>query len=232
VARRSPLSRLWSSEHGLTAMLVFLCLAIFVGAPLLATEKIGAFVFDLLFSLLVVSGVVTVARRPLLIAIVSAIALATMVLRWSSYGSPSSTTRVWAVGLSILLLSVLAWLVLVQVFREGPITSQRIQGAIVVYLLIGLAFAQGYEVVYYLVPNAFQMAQPAAAVSRQPYSLLYYSFVTMTTIGYGDILPLHPAARSLAVAEGLAGPLYLAILIARLVSMRMTTRGRDGPAKD
>ena len=60
----------------------------------------------------------------------------------------------------------------------------------------------------------------------------WLNFVTMTTIGYGDISPLHPAARSLAVAEGLAGQLYLAILIARLVSMRMTTRGRSGPAGD
>ena len=117
-----------------------------------------------------------------------------------------------------------AALVLVQVFREGPITIYRIQGAIVVYLLAGFAWAAAYEVVYRALPGAFQFAQHVVNEGRISHGLLYFSFVTLTTLGYGDITPVHPAARSLAIGEALVGQLYPAILIARLVSMRIASR--------
>jgi len=208
-------------------MLGLLCLAIFVGAPLLAAGKISRFLFDIVFSLLVISGVVSIARKPALTAAVSIVAVATIVLRWASYQSPESSAPLWAIIFSILLLSILAALVLIRVLGDGPITSHRIQGAIVVYLLIGLAFTAAYELVARVDPAAFQGAGPIAAGGQQTHGLLYYSFITLTTVGYGDITPKHPAARSLAIAEALAGQLYLAILIARLVSMRIVSRTQD-----
>jgi hypothetical protein len=224
VTRRLPLAHMWSSEKGLSAMLVFLCLALFVGAPLVATGKAGTLVFDILFSLLLVSGVVTIGRRPLLTLAVSVLTVVTLALRWVSFVSPDSAARIWSDLLSIVLLLTLATLVLVQVFREGPITGHRVQGAIVVYLLLGLAWSAAYEVVYYVLPRSFQIAQGGSALERPTYGLVYYSFITLTTVGYGDITPVHPVARSLAVAEALTGQLYLAILIARLVSMQISTR--------
>jgi hypothetical protein len=225
VTRRSPFSNLWSSERGLSAMLVFMALAVFVGGPLLATGTVGAFLFDALFSLLLVSGVVTVARRPLLTAAVSVLTAATIVLRWTSLESPQSAARLWAGALSIILLLVLAVLVLLQVFKEGPVTSHRIQGAIVVYLLIGLAWAAAYELVHHVLPGSFNLPPSVSALGPE-HGLLYFSFVTLTTLGYGDIAPHHPVARSLAVAEALTGQLYLTILIARLVSMQLESRRR------
>ena len=204
-------------------MLVFMALAVFVGGPLLGTGTVGPFLFDALFSLLLVSGIVTVARRPLLTAAVSVLTAATIVLRWTSLESPQSAARVWADALSIILLLVLAVLVLLQVFKEGPVTSHRIQGAIVVYLLIGLAWGAAYELVHHVLPGAFNLPPSVSAVGPAQ-GLLYFSFVTLTTLGYGDIAPLHPVARSLAVAEALTGQLYLTILIARLVSMRLESR--------
>jgi hypothetical protein len=218
---------LWSSEWGLSAMLVFLCLAMFVGAPLVATVKVGALVFDILFSLLLVSGIVTIGRRPLLTAAVAVLTVATLALRWVSFGSPGSVARIWSDGLTFVVLSILAALVLAQVFRQGPITAHRIQGAIVVYLLLGLIWAAAYEVIYYLFPGAFHMAQGDATLARPIQGLVYYSFITLTTVGYGDITPIHPVARSLAVAEALTGQLYLAILIARLVSMQISSRRKE-----
>lgn len=207
-------------------MLVFLGLALFVGTPLMATGAVGEFVFDVLLSLLLLSGVITVARRPLLTAAVSALTVATLVSRWASFESPGSAIKLWGDGLSIVLLSILAALVLWQVFREGPITAYRIQGAIVVYLLIGLVWATAYELVQGVLPGAFQFAQGGASGLRSAHGLVYFSFVTLTTTGYGDITPVHPVARSLAMAEALTGQLYLAILIARLISMRISSRDR------
>jgi len=207
-------------------MLVFLCLALFVGAPLAATWKRGAILFEILFSLLLVSGVVTLARKPILTLTISLLTFATLVLRWGTEASASPVLRSWGEVLAILLLAIFTSLVLVQVFREGPITAYRIQGAIVVYLLMGVMWSVAYQLVLRLVPGAFAFAQGPREAAPADYRLVYYSFITLTTIGYGDITPVHPAARSLAVAEGLVGQLYPAILIARLVSMELETRRR------
>ena len=206
-------------------MLVFLLLAMFVGAPLLASGTTGGFLFDTFFSLLLVSGVVTVARRPLLTVTVSVLTVATLILRWASFESPGSALRIGGEALSIVVLSILAALVLSQVFREGPITAYRIQGAVVVYLLMGLVWAAAYELVQHVSPGAFQFAQGAPSGATR--GLVYFSFVTLTTVGYGDVTPLHPMARSLAIGEALTGQLYPAILITRLVSMQISSRRED-----
>jgi hypothetical protein len=208
-------------------MLVLLALAIFVGTPVSAMSGRSTVVFDLLFSLLLVSGVVMIARRPALTAAIAALTFAAISLRWGSKASESLLLWSWGQALSILLLAVFTALVLVVVFREGPITGYRIQGAIAVYLMMGLIWAGAYEMVLRLAPGAFSFAQGTPTKNVADYRLVYYSFITLTTIGYGDITPVHPLARSLAMGEGLVGQLYPAILIARLVSLRVETRKRS-----
>jgi hypothetical protein len=115
-------------------------------------------------------------------------------------------------------------LVLVQVFRDGPVTAHRIQGAVVVYLLVGLIWAAAYEIVFYFDPQAFAFANGVRGQGFGVHGLVYFSYVTLATLGYGDITPLHPAARSLAVSEAFVGQLYPAILIARLVSLEIESR--------
>jgi len=227
VKRRPPLAEVWKSDKGLSAMLVFLGLVLLVGAPLADESTDGDLVFGVLFSLLLVSGVVTVARRKFLTVAVSALTIVTLALRWASFRSPGSPLLIWSHACSIVLLSILTTLVLVQVFREGPVTGYRIQGAIVVYLLVGFTWAVAFEVVHIAVPDAFQFAHGNPGTAGVRHGLLYYSFVTLTTVGYGDITPVHPMARSLAIAEALIGQLYPAILIARLVSLQITTK-KDG----
>jgi voltage-gated potassium channel Kch len=112
-------------------------------------------------------------------------------------------------------------MVLTQVFRQGPVTFHRIQGAIAAYLLLGLAWANAYELIELARPGALRFPDGGGPT---PIRLIYFSFVTLTTVGYGDITPLHPTARSLAISEALVGQLFPAILIARLVSMEIASR--------
>jgi hypothetical protein len=115
----------------------------------------------------------------------------------------------------VLYCILLSWVVLLRTFSEGPITIHRIQGAVVVYLLIGLIFASSYHAIYLLnVETAFKGLSSA---DRKEF--MYFSLTTLTTVGYGDISGGIASARSLANLEGLIGQLYPAILIARLVSM-------------
>ena len=110
----------------------------------------------------------------------------------------------------------MALVVLAQTFRAGPVNFHRIQGAVAAYLLLGLAWALAYELVSLLAAGAFSFA--GSGGPERP-DFVYFSFVTLTTVGYGDVTPVHPVARSLAVAEALTGQLYPAILLARLVSL-------------
>ena len=84
-----------------------------------------------------------------------------------------------------------------------------------------------------MVPGAIHFEHGAASnFSRQPNELIYFSFVTLTTVGYGDVQPVHPAARSLAVAEALVGQLYIAILISSLVGMALQARAETEPGNE
>ncbi|HWU39887.1 MAG TPA: potassium channel family protein, partial [Candidatus Acidoferrum sp.] len=123
---------------------------------------------------------------------------------------------------SALIIGLFLALVLRRVFQPGPVTWHRIQGAVAVYLLFGLAWAQLYECVEAIAPGAFQVPRGDVGTAGWFPPLLYFSFITLTTLGYGDILAVHPVARSLAMFEALVGQLYPAILIAKLVSLQVT----------
>src|SRR4029453_5145832 len=101
-----PVVALWSSDKGLSAMLVFLGLTLLVAAPLADESTAGDLVFGLLFSLLLVSGVVAVGRSRSLTVAVSALTVVTLALRWASFRSPESALRIWGYALSIVLLSI------------------------------------------------------------------------------------------------------------------------------
>ena len=132
----------------------------------------------------------------------------------------------WVQGTSLLSLMLLLVVVLGQTLRSGPITFHRIQGAVAAYVLLGVIWAYAYSLVALLRPGAF--SGPVSPADG-PRAWFYFSFVTLTTVGYGDVLPVHPAARSLAMLEAVTGPLYLAILISRLVSLAVAPVRRDSP---
>jgi hypothetical protein len=120
---------------------------------------------------------------------------------------------------SLIAAGLLGTLLLQRTLRRGEINVHRYQGAFATYVLLGVMFAQGFELVAMVEPGAFQVLGAPATYDTMLPRLLYYSFTTLTTLGYGDITPIHPFARSLAVLESLVGVIYPAVLIARLVSL-------------
>lgn len=97
------------------------------------------------------------------------------------------------------------------------------------YLLLGLLWALGYQLIETLLPGSFRfMEEHDAAGSFIKHGFAYFSFVTLTTVGYGDITPVHPIARTAAIGEALVGQLYPAILIGRLVSLQISARAPGG----
>jgi ion channel len=219
------LRRFWSSDRSLTALLLLLVVLIFVVDPLGDLGIGGRVLIDVVFSLLLISGVGAAARGVFPTVAVSVLLLATLALRWLRWSSGAEWLAAPNAFSSALLCAILAAVVLAQVFREGPITAQRLQGAVAVYLLFGLAWAFTYTFIALRWPDAFA----SSAVATNPKSdlssrFVYFSFVTLTTTGYGDITAVHPMARSLVMAEALVGQLFPAILLARLVSMEVYYR--------
>jgi hypothetical protein len=115
------------------------------------------------------------------------------------------------------------------VLKQREVTSETISMAIAVYLLLGLSWGLLYIVLFQVQPHAFSFAGaslPALAVTDHQGALfpvlIYFSLTTLSTIGFGDITPVTLQARYAAVAEGITGQFYLAILVARLVAMQMS----------
>jgi len=129
----------------------------------------------------------------------------------------------------IHLLLVLAffiwatWLAARQVLFTGTIDIHKIVGAVCIYLLLGLIWALMYLLIAEAAPDAFNGLQQAPWYDNFS-QLSYYSFVTLTTLGYGDISPVSPIAQFLAYMEAIVGIFYTTILVASLIGARMSDR--------
>jgi hypothetical protein len=218
---------LWKRDEGLTVLLGALMVMIFVVTPLAAAGAFrgyGALVHDLWLALTLVSGVFAIGWRRKTAQVVVLAAVLLFALRVLGFAGGAGALGLVVDGvLTLFMLSALGLMVVWQIFREGPITRQRVQGSIIIYLLLGLIWAEAYTLTAHLDSDSFagNLSGGGNAMSAR---LTYFSFVTLTTVGYGDILPATLVTRTLANLEGLIGQLFPAILIARLVSMEIAAR--------
>lgn len=124
-----------------------------------------------------------------------------------------------------LLISALAE----NVFGEGPIDANRIVGAVSIFFLFGLAWAFIYALIELIHPGSFKFSSAVVDTTAYPgfvSEFIYFSNVTLTTLGYGDVVPLSPPARIFASLQAMTGQLYIAIVIARLVGLHVS-QSRD-----
>ena len=216
-------SNFWKADWHLSFLLGLLLLIVFVLYPMGHRGPIVSIILQLFFSLVLMTGVTMVASSRLALALAALFAVGTAAIGWIRLYAPGWPLVLPGVTLWILFFAVLAAVILAHVFGQGKINFHRIQGAIAVYLLLGVIWSGGYRLVIYFDPEAFTsllISDESMLMSK----LVYFSFVTLTTVGYGDIIAVHPAARSLAILEALTGQLFPAVLIARLVSMEVSHR--------
>jgi hypothetical protein len=121
-----------------------------------------------------------------------------------------------------LFLAYAVWVILGYVLAQSEVTLDSINGALCAYLLLGLIWTIGYATIESLAPGSFVETVKGAsrgdlAPTEHMFSFAYYSFMTLTSVGHGDILPVAAAARTLTVLEALVGQIYLVVLVARLV---------------
>ena len=213
-------------DSSLTALLVFELCAIFLAAPLAANGlPLARALADALVLVVLVIVVMLSHRSAAIVLILLGLATigASFVLRgeWS----PVSTIALRRGG-DIIAFSALTWVVAHAVYAPGRITSRRLQGAVVVYLTVATIFASAFGLIWELNPGAFVNLVVPVGGPEEAASVLYFSLTTLTTTGYGDIVAVDPFARSLANFEAVLGQFYLAITVARLVTLELADRRR------
>ena len=207
-----------AQEPGLSALLLLELLAIFVVRPLSELGVLSFRVSNVAVSLVLIAGCAVVSRHRFALAAILASILAGWVTIYLRKVLPSVETVCANLAAILVFLAVLTSVVGHAVFAPGRVTFHRVQGAIVIYLHLALIFSVLYLMVALFEPNAFK--PPINAVEHLGTAQsIYFSFVALTSTGYGDIVPLQPFARSLANLEGLVGQLFPATLIARLVTL-------------
>jgi hypothetical protein len=208
------------------ALLLFLALH-----PYLEGSRTGELFFILLFAAIPAAGIWAVGyQRPFRFI---GIVLGLPTLLWCVELFTGIHIMPAGVGKFIALTFYLytTLVILVFVLNAKKVTSDILYGAVCVYLMFGMTWMLGYRIIEHFQPGSFVVGgEPLSGGGFEVVDLIYYSFVTLTTLGYGDILPVSGPARSLAVLEATCGVLYLAILIARLVSLYASS-GDEEPAQ-
>jgi hypothetical protein len=204
-------------------LLIAICL-LFVLVPI---SKQMPLVFTMLASLVLLSGMLAVLRDPsfrVWVALALAICLP---LRWAAHfwGDRASALIMLSHLAVSVFFALLEYFVITRVMAHPRITRQTLIGAICGYLLIGITFTFWYAALTFLDPAAIAVSgqsigeERAGQMALHVSELSYFSFITLSTVGYGDIVPVSPFARSMAIFEALSGQLYLAAFVARLVGM-------------
>jgi Ion channel len=207
----------------LTALTVLLTLMLFVFAPL---QAIGFEIFQLLdfiSALALIGGAFFLSGNPV-IAVGFAAALVMASTAAVSRLHAQSVLDIYLFAGALLIMgTALAYVAARAVFAAGRVSYHRIIGAILVYLSVAVTFTALYTIVGLLFPQAFSglVLQDNPALAS---NVIYFSFVTLTSTGYGDIFPVNPVARSLCNLETIIGQLYPATLLARLVSLEIEGR--------
>jgi hypothetical protein len=212
------------SDPLLTALTVLLAVMLFVFAPLQGSGILVFQAFEFFFAIILVAGVFVMSgSRIAAIAMLAALVMASIgaIFRLKA---PSILDINLFAGAWLIMGIVMAWVVAPAVFGPGRVTQHHIMGAILLYLTVAIIFVALFTFVGSAVPNAFSglAVQDSPALAS---NLIYFSFATLTTTGYGEIFPVHPIARSLCNLESIFGQLYPATLLARLVTLEIAGRG-------
>src|ERR1044071_8596078 len=201
-----------------TVQLLVALVVLLVSAPFVEELEGGHFILSLLFSLVLIAAVFAVANRKRSLGIALALAIPAITARWINQLRPDLVhPSVFLVCALLLLVFVIGHL-LHFVVRAPVVTAEVLCGSIAAYLMLGLMWTVAYGLVDQLTPGgAFSFNTERTVHSMNGFTGFYFSFITLSTVGYGDITPVSRVARWLAAMEAMTGLLYVAVLIARLV---------------
>ena len=223
-SEKDPRSHLW---------LLISLLIIFTVSPFVIPYYYGPVVLDLIAAIVLVSATYAVSgRRSFFIFAISVSTISVALTFWLA-AAPSHWLIILSHGSLVIVISFFAVAILTYVLGSGRVTSDKIYGAICAYLLFGYAWTFAYSVIEEVQPGSFTSLTTIDAhdIVSRVMQMRYFSFVSLTSVGYGDIVPHTQLARTMALLEAMLGQFYLVALIGRLVGLHIvhgnSERSRD-----
>lgn len=214
--------RTWLHDYRFSAQLAALTLLLLL-YPFFERDRAGRFLLHGFSLLLVAFAVNAVGANRRQLAAGLALAAPEVVVRLAEVAG--AEIPMLTAATSALFLGYVTVQVLRAVLASERITWEAVAAALCVYLLFGLVWASFYSLIELAQPGSFRLSGAGAPGSEAQWGeMVYFSYVTQTTLGYGDVVPLSPPARSFATVQALLAQIYLATLVARLVAAAVARR--------
>jgi hypothetical protein len=207
-------------------LLIALALLLFF-FPFVEEVKGGDLIVSLLLSLVLLSAVLAVSDRKGVLLIALVLAIPAIAGRWINHFWPDVVRPAVFLTAALVLTAFVVANLLRFVWRAPSVNTEVLCASISAYLMLGLMWTMAYWLVDQLTPGAFSFNTSTGTRSMNGFTGFYFSFITLSTVGYGDITPVSRIARWLAAMEAVTGLLYVAVLIARLVSLYSTPKSND-----
>jgi len=179
-----------------------------------------SFLLDIFFSIILFTSIYAVSEKKSSAFLAIILAVPKFATLWALGFTTHPILFLLDSIFGITFIGYIIALILSHIFKQNKVNPETIYGAIVVYILIGIMWVFLYSLTEALHPNSFSLTPELLLESRK--ILYYFSFITLTTLGYGDITPVSEPAKSLVILEAVVGQMYIAVLIARLVGMHIS----------
>ncbi len=201
---------------------------LFFSFPFVEEVKGGNLIVSILFSLVLLSAVLAVAERKSVLIFAIILAIPAIGGRWINHLQPNLVPPSVFLSAGLILVGFVVANLLRFVLRAPSVNVEVLCASIAAYLMLGLMWTMAYWLVDQLTPGgAFSFNTNTGKQSMNGFNAFYFSFITLSTVGYGDITPLSRIARWLAALEAMTGLLYMTVLIARLVSLYSSPKSND-----
>ncbi len=186
-----------------------------------ATTGIGELLGNIAASAVLLAGLASMYHKRILLVLGIVLLVPALASRWTFFWLQASALAPVSILFSLLFTGFNAGALFVFIQRRGSPSNDTVYGGICVYILLGYCFALVFMLLEILSPGSFYYAHSTpASIAQIESQLVYFSYVTLTTLGFGDITPLTPPAKSLVMIEAVVGPMFVAVFIARLVGVR------------
>lgn len=197
----------------------------FIASSLLTKATFANIFLSCIFSLVILFCIYSISKTKLLIYFILVLGILTLINHWLDYIYPLSITYSFLYYIEIIIfLTLITYSDIYLVTKHQQISSDTLCGAICGYLLVGFTWTFIYTLIDLMNPTAFSNHPLGPSMHERTQFFLYYSFTTLTTLGFGDILPLHNVSRTFSWLETVAGQIYLAVWISQLVGLRISQK--------
>ena len=212
-------------KHGFLSLLVGL-VSLIVIFPFFYELPFTNLILDIFISFLLIFSIYSFSQNRQVIIIALFFAVPAFTISWSKYFFTSPFLTQIEIFFRALFFGYILCVLILGIFRAKKVTTNIIYGSICIYLLMGLTWAFIYSLLELAHPGSFHSSLPEFSVDSNlrediTLRLVYYSYVTLTTLGYGDITPVTPPAQLISSMEAITGQFYLTILVARLIGMHL-----------